>query len=88
MHARLDLLLEHVTTVPVDLLHKPIPGFGHSSIWKQLVHILTCEEGWVNDLQEKTFAGWDEKDCLTITAMRGCQGPNYRGHANLLERSQ
>ncbi len=74
MHARLDLLLEHVTTVPVDLLHKPIPGFGHSSIWKQLVHILTCEEGWVNDLQEKTFAGWDEKDCLTITAMRAAKG--------------
>jgi len=70
MHARLDLLLEHVTTVPVDLLHKPIPGFGHSSIWKQLVHILTCEEGWVHDLQNKAFASWDAEDCPTMAELR------------------
>jgi hypothetical protein len=69
MHERLDLLLGHFATVPDILHHKPIPGFGHSSIWKQLVHILTCEEGWVHDLQDKTFAGWHEKDCPTMTAM-------------------
>jgi DinB family protein len=69
MHERLDLLLGHFATVPDSLHHRPIPGFGHSSIWKQLVHILTCEEGWVHDLQDKTFAGWHEKDCPTMTAM-------------------
>jgi len=69
MHERLGLLLRHLATVPDILQHKPIPGFGHSSIWKQLVHILTCEEGWVHDLQDKTFTGWHEKDCPTMTAM-------------------
>ena len=69
MHERLDLLLGHSATVPDSLHLKPIPGFGRSSIWKQLVHILTCEEGWVHDLQDKTFAGWHEKDCTTMTAM-------------------
>jgi hypothetical protein len=34
MHERLDLLLRHVATVPDDLHHKLIPGFGHPSIWK------------------------------------------------------
>lgn len=61
MHERLDLLLAHVATVPDELRYTAIAGFGHPSIWKQLVHILTCEEGWVHDLQNETFAGWSEK---------------------------
>jgi uncharacterized damage-inducible protein DinB len=69
MHERLDLLLRHVATVPEDLRHKPIPGFGHPSIWKQLVHVVSCEEGWVHDLQNKSFAGWDVEDCPAIAAL-------------------
>jgi uncharacterized damage-inducible protein DinB len=61
-----DLLISDVATVPDELRRKPIPGFGHPTIWKQLVHILTCEEGWVCDLQNKPFPGWSEKDCRTI----------------------
>jgi uncharacterized damage-inducible protein DinB len=70
MHERLDLLLRHVATVPDDLRRKPISGFGHPSIWKQLVHILTCEEGWVHDLQNEPFAGWTEEDCPTMAALK------------------
>jgi len=66
MHERLDLLLHHVETVPDELRRKTIAGFGHPSVWKQLVHILTCEEGWIHDLQNKPFAGWREEDCPTI----------------------
>ena len=69
MHERLDLLLRHVETVPQALHHKPISGFGHPSIWKQLVHILTCEEGWVHDLQCKAFPGWYAEDCATMAAL-------------------
>jgi uncharacterized damage-inducible protein DinB len=68
-HERLDLLLRHVATVPGDLLRKPISGFGHSSILKQLVHVLTCEEGWVHDLQNETFPGWHEADCPTMATL-------------------
>jgi len=70
-HERLDLLLRHLATVPQELLHKPISGFGHPSIWNQLVHILTCEEGWVHELQNRTFALWSGKDCPTLTALEG-----------------
>src|SRR5580698_4376478 len=68
-HERLDLLLRHVETVPDDLHRKLIPGFGHPSVWKQLVHILTCEEGWVHDVQNKAFPGWDDEDCPTMAAL-------------------
>ena len=53
-HERLDLLLRHVATVP-DGLHHKLVRIGHPSIWKQLVHILTCEEGWVHDLRNESF---------------------------------
>jgi uncharacterized damage-inducible protein DinB len=69
MHERLDLLLRHVATVPQELHHKPVSGFGHPSIWKQLVHVLNCEEGWIHNLQNKMFAGWREEDCPTMAAI-------------------
>ena len=69
MHERLDLLLHHVTTVPEALQHKPISGFCQPSIWKQLVHILTCEKGWVHNLQNMGFSGWYEEDCPTMAAL-------------------
>ena len=71
-HQRLDLLVRHVATVPEELHHKPISGFGHPSIWKQLVHILTCEEGWVHDLQNKAFPGWDEKRLSNDGSLTSC----------------
>jgi uncharacterized damage-inducible protein DinB len=69
MHERLNLLLRHVAAMPDNLHHQLIPGFGHPSIWKQLVHILTCEEGWVHDLQNKAFPGWHDEDCPTMAAL-------------------
>jgi len=69
-HERLDLLLRHVATVPDDLCRKPISGFGHPSVWQQLVHILACEEGWVHDLQNQPFACWHAEDCPTVAALQ------------------
>lgn len=68
-HAQLDLLLHHIATVPDELTHRPISGFGHPSIWKQLVHILTCEEGWIHDLKNQAFAGWHAEDCPTMESL-------------------
>ena len=30
------------------------------------MHILTCEEGWIHDLQNKVFDGWTEEQCPTM----------------------
>lgn len=72
-HKRLDLLVSHVATVPDALCRKPIAGFGHPTVWKQLVHILTCEEGWVHDLQNKAFGGWNEEECPTIGSLKAAR---------------
>jgi uncharacterized damage-inducible protein DinB len=65
-HERLDLLMQHVGTIPRELWNKSIDGFGRPTVWEQLVHILTCEEGWVCDLQNLPFAGWTEEDAPTM----------------------
>jgi uncharacterized damage-inducible protein DinB len=68
-HECLDILFGHVGGIPAALLREPLAGFGFPTIWKQLTHILTVEEGWVHDLQGKTFAGWGEEDCPTMAAL-------------------
>ena len=72
-HECVDLLLDHVATVPDALLRQALPGFGLPTVWRQLVHILTVEEGWVHDLQSKPFDGWFEEDCPTIPALRAAK---------------
>lgn len=67
MHERLNLLVGHIDHVPEELRRKAISGFGHPSIWKQLIHILSCEEGWVHDLRDQTFRGWHEENFPTMT---------------------
>lgn len=68
-HERLSLLLEHVATVPENLWREPVSGFGHATVWKQLVHIFSCEEGWVHDLQYTPFDGWREEDVPTMATL-------------------
>jgi len=68
-HESLHILLRHVATVRDDLLRQPIEGFGFPTVWKQLIHILTVEEGWVHDLQFKDFPGWFEEDAPTTEAL-------------------
>jgi uncharacterized damage-inducible protein DinB len=68
-HESLDVLLAHVATVPNPLLRQSLPGFGFPTVWRQLVHILTVEEGWIQDLQFKPFDGWFEEDCPTIDTL-------------------
>ena len=70
---RLDLPLNHIATIPDELLHKPVSGFGHPCVWTQLVHILDCEEGWIHDLQHQSFVAWNENNCPTIGALQAAE---------------
>lgn len=72
-HESLDILLAHLATVPGQLFRQSLPGFGFPTVWRQLVHILTVEEGWIHDLQFKPFAGWFEEDCPTMDALRAAK---------------
>jgi uncharacterized damage-inducible protein DinB len=68
-HESLDILLRHLETVPMDLLRNALAGFGVPTVWKQLLHILDVEEGWVHDLRDKPFWRWREEDCAAMPAL-------------------
>lgn len=68
-HESLDVLLRHISGVPDNLLREPLSGFGFPTVWKQLTHILTVEEGWVHNLQDEAFAIWKAEDCATVTGL-------------------
>jgi uncharacterized damage-inducible protein DinB len=74
MHDRLDFLLLHIATVPDELLRRPLPGFGHASVYGQLIHILNCEEYWIHVLQNRTFADANEDAYPTVEALRSAAG--------------
>lgn len=59
-HESLDVLFRHVATVPDNLLCEPLVGFGFPTVLKQLTHILTVEDSWVHNLQNKELANWRE----------------------------
>jgi len=87
MHERLDLLLRRVATMADELWHKTILGFGHPSVQQQLVHILTCEEGWatickISPLQvgmQKTAQRW--RRCKRSKSEHGMR-PELIGKSN------
>ncbi len=68
-HQSLDILLERVSSVPAERLSETLAGFGVPTVWKQPVHILEVEEGWVCGLQDKARARWREEDCGTMEAL-------------------
>src|SRR5262245_61029019 len=51
MHGCFNVVFDHISTAPANLLLKEIPGFGHGSITKQLSHVFEVESGWVRRLQ-------------------------------------
>ena len=91
MHERLDLAFSHVASVPDNLSRKQISGFGLPSIWKQLVHILNCEDFWIHNLQNKQFADWHEEDFPTMPRVVSCQravASNEKRHESTSELSR
>jgi len=68
-HDSLDILLKHVSPMPAELLHTMLVGFGAPTVWKQLVHILEVEEGWVRGLEDKPLTHWRAEDFGTMAAL-------------------
>lgn len=55
-HASLNLLLDHLSTIPASDYAKEIPNFGFATLRNQVVHLLSTEESWVRVLQGLDYA--------------------------------
>ena len=62
-HASLNIVLDHLDTIPAADYVKPVPGFGFSTLQKQLIHVFNCEGLWIHALQRLDYVDRDIAEC-------------------------
>jgi len=62
-HASLNLLLNHLSTMPEADYVKRVSGFGFPTLREQTIHIFNCEGFWVHILQGLPYANRTVEDC-------------------------
>jgi uncharacterized damage-inducible protein DinB len=72
-HASLDLVLVHLSTLPVDDYLREVPGFGFPTLRDQAIHIFNCEGVWVHALRGVRYADRSPEDCPNLADVRRLQ---------------
>lgn len=55
-HASVTLVLDHLSTIPINDYTKELPNFGFSTVRNQIFHIFNCEGFWIHTLQGLHYA--------------------------------
>jgi uncharacterized damage-inducible protein DinB len=50
-HASLNLVLNHLSTIPTGDYVKELPSFGFPTLREQAIHIFNCEGFWIHTLE-------------------------------------
>jgi uncharacterized damage-inducible protein DinB len=69
-HSSLDLVLDHVSTIPSDDYVREVPGFGFATLRDQAIHIFNCEGFWVHTLQGAQYSNKTVADCPDLAGVR------------------
>jgi uncharacterized damage-inducible protein DinB len=69
-HASLDLVLDHLSTMPANDYAREVSGFGFRTLREQAMHIFNCEGFWVHTLQGLRYAGRTLEDCPGVADVR------------------
>lgn len=65
-HSCLNVVLDHVATIPAGDYSKELPGFGFATIQEQLIHVFNCEGFWIHTLQGLPYQDWTPVDHRTV----------------------
>jgi uncharacterized damage-inducible protein DinB len=69
-HSSLDLVLDHVSTIPSDDYVREVSGFGFATLRDQAIHIVNCEGFWVHTLQGLRYTNRTAADCPALASVR------------------
>ena len=69
-HASLTIVLDHLSTIPAGEYVKELPGFGFSTLRKQLIHVFNCEGLWIHALQKLKYIDRDSSDCPDVSGAK------------------
>ncbi len=65
-HASLDVLLEHLATIPASDYGRELPSFGFPTVREQVIHVFNCEGFWVHTLQGLAYVDHNAAGCPTV----------------------
>lgn len=83
-HASLNLLLDHLSTMPASDYLKELPSFGFATLQNQVIHIFNCEGFWIYTLQGLHYVDRNSAECPSIAHARHLQQDvSRRTHAYL-----
>ena len=77
-HACFSLLLDHLSTLPLERYTHEIPNFGFNTIQKQVVHVLNCEGLWISSLQQLDYSDRNPAEFPTIAEVVNFQQETRR----------
>jgi uncharacterized damage-inducible protein DinB len=83
-HSCLNVVLDHMSTIPADDYAKELPHFGFPTLRQQVIHVFNCEGFWIQTLQGSRHIDWTPDQFPTIAdARRLQQQVTARTHAYL-----
>jgi uncharacterized damage-inducible protein DinB len=83
-HASLNLVLEHLSTIPTSDYVKELPDFGFRTLREQAIHIFNCEGFWIHTLQSLPYVDRNPEECPAVADARFLQEQvSQRTHAYL-----
>jgi uncharacterized damage-inducible protein DinB len=68
-HGCLDVLIDHLRTLPPEVLNLEVSGFGHPTIRHQFVHLLSVETAWVCGLKNAPILRLSADENATLAAL-------------------
>jgi uncharacterized damage-inducible protein DinB len=72
-HACLNLVLDHLSTIPANDYAKEVPNFGFSTLRRQAIHIFNCEGFWIQTLQGLRYVDRKPEECAAVADARVLQ---------------
>jgi uncharacterized damage-inducible protein DinB len=65
-HSCLNVVLEHMSTIPMGDYVKELPNFGFRTLREQAIHIFNCERFWIQTLQGLPHLDRKPVDCPAV----------------------
>ena len=72
-HASLNMVLDHLATIPPADYLKELPNFGFPTLRNQVIHIFNCEGFWIHILQGLPFADRNPAERSSVADARQLQ---------------
>ena len=83
-HASLNLVLDHMSTIPPGDYGKELPSFAFPTLRAQAIHIFNCEGFWIHTLQGLPHVDRKPEQCPAVADTRLLQQEvSQRTHAYL-----